>query len=161
MERKALDQIWNSLPEHIEAEISPFRGLTNTWFGKECLCNLCKNTRTSNPANYQINQMLFSYGFFCCCCSDQFRFFYGFNLCYCNQYFIISRGALNCILIPRINKVNVYIKKERVYIWKTQNNEIVVQGRPVNTNLGLGSLKTNRGPEPVNTNWGPGLVYKN
>ena len=25
----------------------------------------------------------------------------------------------------------------------------------------LGSLNTNRGPEPVNTNWGLGLVYKN
>ena len=47
-------QIWNSLPEHIKAETSlaHFRSLINTWFGKECLCNLCKNTRTPNPANY-------------------------------------------------------------------------------------------------------------
>ena len=35
-------QIWNSLPEHIRAETSlaHFRSLINTWFGKECLCNL-------------------------------------------------------------------------------------------------------------------------
>ena len=47
-------QIWNSLPEHIKAEtsIAHFQSLVNTRFGKECLCNLCKNTRTSNPANY-------------------------------------------------------------------------------------------------------------
>ena len=47
-------QLWNSLPEHIKAETSlaHFRSLINTWFGKECLCNLCKNTRTSNPTNY-------------------------------------------------------------------------------------------------------------
>ena len=47
-------QVWNSLPEHIKAETSlaHFRSLINTWFGKECLCNLCKNTRTSNPTNY-------------------------------------------------------------------------------------------------------------
>ena len=45
-------QIWNSLPEHIEAETSLFRDLINTINTKECLCNLCKNTRTSNPTNY-------------------------------------------------------------------------------------------------------------
>ena len=47
-------KIWNSLPEHIKAETSlvHFRSLINTWVGKECLCNLCKNTRTSNPTNY-------------------------------------------------------------------------------------------------------------
>ena len=47
-------QIWNSLPEHIKAEtsIAHFQSLVNTWFGRECLCNLCKNTRTSNPDNY-------------------------------------------------------------------------------------------------------------
>ena len=47
-------QIWNSLPEHIKAETSlaPFQSLINTWFGKECLCNLCKDTITSNPTNY-------------------------------------------------------------------------------------------------------------
>ena len=41
-------QIWNSLPEPIKAETSlaHFRSLINTWFGKECLCDLCKNTRT-------------------------------------------------------------------------------------------------------------------
>ena len=62
-------QIWNSLLEHIKAETSlaHFQSLMNTWFSKECLCNLCKNTRTSNPTNYKINQMLFS---FFCCCSD-------------------------------------------------------------------------------------------
>ena len=40
--------IWNFLTEHIKAETSPayFRSLINTWFGKECLCNLYKNTRT-------------------------------------------------------------------------------------------------------------------
>ena len=47
-------QIWNSLPENIKAETSfaHFRSLINTWFGKECLCNLCKNTGTPNPTNY-------------------------------------------------------------------------------------------------------------
>ena len=32
-------KIWNSLPERIKAEASlaHFRGLINTWFGKECL----------------------------------------------------------------------------------------------------------------------------
>ena len=47
-------QIWNSLPEHIKVETSlaHFRSSINTWFGKECLYNLCKNTRTSNPTNY-------------------------------------------------------------------------------------------------------------
>ena len=47
-------QIWNSLPEHIKAETSlaHFRSLINTWFGKEYLCNLCKNTRIRNPTNY-------------------------------------------------------------------------------------------------------------
>ena len=46
-------QIWNSLPEHIKAETSfvHFRSLINTCFGKECLCNLCQNTRTSSPTN--------------------------------------------------------------------------------------------------------------
>ena len=45
---------WNSLSEHIKAETSlaHFRSLINTWFGKECLCNLCKHTRTLNSANY-------------------------------------------------------------------------------------------------------------
>ena len=43
-------QIWDSLPEHIKADTSlaHFRGLINTWFGKECLCNMCKHTRTLN-----------------------------------------------------------------------------------------------------------------
>ena len=47
-------QIWNSLPEHIKTETSlaHFRSLINTWFGKECLCNLCKHTRTLNSTNY-------------------------------------------------------------------------------------------------------------
>ena len=47
-------QIWNSLPEHAIAETSlaHFRSLINTWFGKECLCNLCKYTRTLNSTNY-------------------------------------------------------------------------------------------------------------
>ena len=47
-------QIWNSLPEHIKVETSlaHFRYLSNTCLGKECLCNLCKNTRTANPTNY-------------------------------------------------------------------------------------------------------------
>ena len=47
-------QIWNSLPEYIKAETSlaHFRYLSNTCLGKECLCNLCKNTRTANPTNY-------------------------------------------------------------------------------------------------------------
>ena len=47
-------RIWNSLPEHIKAETSfaHFRSLINTWFGKECLCNLCKHTRTLNSTNY-------------------------------------------------------------------------------------------------------------
>ena len=47
-------QIWNSLLEHIKAETSltHFRSLINTWFGKEYLCNLCKNTRIRNPTNY-------------------------------------------------------------------------------------------------------------
>ena len=42
--------IWNSLPEHIKAETSNahFWSLINTWFGKECLRNLYKNTRTPN-----------------------------------------------------------------------------------------------------------------
>ena len=64
--RSLRPQIWNSLPEHIKAESSfaRFLSLINTWFGKESLCNLCKNTTTSNPTNYQINHMLFSYGFF-------------------------------------------------------------------------------------------------
>ena len=44
---------WNSLPEHIKGETSyaHFRSLINTWFGKECLCNLCKHTRTLNSTN--------------------------------------------------------------------------------------------------------------
>ena len=47
-------QIWNSLPEHIKAETSlaHFRSLINTWFCKECLCNLCKHVRTLNSTNY-------------------------------------------------------------------------------------------------------------
>ena len=47
-------QIWNSLLEHIKAEtwLAYFPSLINTWFVKECFCNLCKNTRTSNPTNY-------------------------------------------------------------------------------------------------------------
>ena len=47
-------QIWNSLPEHIKTETSlaHFRSMINTWFGKERLWNLCKNTRTLNPTNY-------------------------------------------------------------------------------------------------------------
>ena len=47
-------EIWNSLPEHIKVETSLayFRSLINTWFGKECLDNLCINTRTSYPTNY-------------------------------------------------------------------------------------------------------------
>ena len=47
-------QVWNSLPGHIKAETSlaHFRSLINTWFGKECLSNLCKNTITSSPTNY-------------------------------------------------------------------------------------------------------------
>ena len=47
-------QIWNSLPQHIEAEtlFVHFRSLINTWFGKECLWNLCKHTRTLNSTNY-------------------------------------------------------------------------------------------------------------
>ena len=47
-------QIWNSLPEHIKTETSlaHFRSMINTWFGKECLWNLCENTRTLNPTNY-------------------------------------------------------------------------------------------------------------
>ena len=46
-------QIWNSLPEQIKAETSlaHFQSLINTWFGKECLCNLCKNTRTPSFNN--------------------------------------------------------------------------------------------------------------
>ena len=58
-------QIWNSLPGHIKAKTSfaHFRSLINTWFGKECLCNLCEHTRTLNSTCYQINQMLFRYGF--------------------------------------------------------------------------------------------------
>ena len=59
-------QIWNSLPEHIKVETSlaHFRSVINTCFVKECLCNLCKNTRTSNPSNYYINHTLFSFGVF-------------------------------------------------------------------------------------------------
>ena len=47
-------QIWNSLPENIKAETSlaHFRSLINTWFCKECLCNLCKYVRTLNSTNY-------------------------------------------------------------------------------------------------------------
>ena len=47
-------QVWNSLPEPIKAitSLAHFRSLINTWFGKECLSNLCKNTITSNPTNY-------------------------------------------------------------------------------------------------------------
>ena len=47
-------QIWNSLSKHIKTETSlaHFRSMINTWFGKERLCNLCKNTRTLNPTNY-------------------------------------------------------------------------------------------------------------
>ena len=47
-------RIWNSLPEHIKAETSleHFRSLINAWFGKECLCNLCKYTGTLNSTNY-------------------------------------------------------------------------------------------------------------
>ena len=47
-------QIWNSLPQHIKAEtlFVHFRSLINTWFGKECLWNLCKHTRTLNSTNY-------------------------------------------------------------------------------------------------------------
>ena len=47
-------QIWNSLPEHIKAEtaLAHFRCLINTWFGKECLCNLCKHIRILNSTNY-------------------------------------------------------------------------------------------------------------
>ena len=46
-------QIWNSFPEHTKAETSlaHFRSFINTWFGKECLCNLCKHTRTLNSTN--------------------------------------------------------------------------------------------------------------
>ena len=59
-------QICNSLPEHIKIETSlaHFRSLINTWFGKECLCNLCKHTRTFNSTNCYINQMLLRYGVF-------------------------------------------------------------------------------------------------
>ena len=47
-------QIWNSLSEHIKAETSltHFQSLIKTWFGKECLYNLCKHTRTLNSNNY-------------------------------------------------------------------------------------------------------------
>ena len=47
-------QIWISLPEHIKTETSfeHFQSLINTWFGKECLCNLCEHTRTLNSTNY-------------------------------------------------------------------------------------------------------------
>ena len=47
-------QIWNSLPEHIKAEISfpHLRSLTNNWFGKECFCNQFKHTRTLSSTNY-------------------------------------------------------------------------------------------------------------
>ena len=47
-------QILNSLTEHIKAETSlaHFRSLINTWFGKECLCNLCKHTKTLNSTNH-------------------------------------------------------------------------------------------------------------
>ena len=42
-------QICNSLPEHMKAEtlFAYFRSLS-----KECLCNLCKCTRTLNSTNY-------------------------------------------------------------------------------------------------------------
>ena len=49
--------------------------------------------------------MLFSYDFFLLLLG-LVPFFDGFNLCYSNQYFIISSGVLNCVLIPKINKVN-------------------------------------------------------
>ena len=47
-------QIWNYLTEHIKSETSlaNFRNMINVWFGKECLCNLCKHTRTLNSTNY-------------------------------------------------------------------------------------------------------------
>ena len=47
-------QIWNLLPEHIKAETSfaHFPSLINTWFGKECLCNLCQLTKTLNSTSY-------------------------------------------------------------------------------------------------------------
>ena len=79
-------RVWNSLPEHIKVETSHahFRSLINTWFGKECLYNLCKHTRTLNSTNQQINQMLFRYGFLLLLGLVPF-FFYGFNICYCNQ----------------------------------------------------------------------------
>ena len=47
-------QIWNSLPEHTKAE-TPFvlfRSVINILFGKKCLCNLCKHSRTLNSTNY-------------------------------------------------------------------------------------------------------------
>ena len=52
--RSLKPQIWNSLPEHIKAETSFAHpgGLINTWCGKECLCNLCKHTRTLSSTNY-------------------------------------------------------------------------------------------------------------
>ena len=54
-------QIWNSLPEHIKAETSfaHFQSLINTWFVKECLCNLCKHTKTL----HSITLTTTSYGF--------------------------------------------------------------------------------------------------
>ena len=37
-------KVWNSLPEHLKAETTflNFQNSIKTWFGKKCLCNLCK-----------------------------------------------------------------------------------------------------------------------
>ena len=63
--RSLRPQIWNSLPQHIKVEpsLAYFWILIDTWFDKECLCNLRKHIRIVNSTNYQINQMLFRYGF--------------------------------------------------------------------------------------------------
>ena len=59
--RSLWPQIWNSLLEH-ETSLALILGLTNIWFGKECLCNLCKHNLLLGLA----------------------PFFDDFILCYCN-----------------------------------------------------------------------------
>ena len=51
--------------------------------------------------------------------------------CYCNYYFIISGGALNYILILRINKVN----KKNPTTTNTYQIHVTYSGRELLTNI--------------------------
>ena len=42
-------EIWNSLSEHVAVKTSftGFRNYVTPWFGKHCMCNLCKSEKKS------------------------------------------------------------------------------------------------------------------